>query len=67
MGFCDTAGVIAWYCACLVAQGFSQVPGVDLFHTYAPVARLASIWVVLVLAEQYDFEIHQVNVKSARI
>ena len=34
---------IAKYKACLVAQGFSQVPGVDYFETFAPAAKLASI------------------------
>jgi hypothetical protein len=39
----DAAGNIIRHKARLVAQGFSQVPGVDYFDTYAPVARLASI------------------------
>ena len=39
----DVAGVVIRYKARLIAQGFSQVPGVDYFDTFAPVARLASI------------------------
>ena len=39
----DAAGAIARYCARLVAQGFSQVPGIDFFETYAPVAKMASM------------------------
>jgi hypothetical protein len=34
----DMAGNMVHYKACLVAQGFSQVPGVDYFDTYAPIA-----------------------------
>jgi len=49
----------------LVAQGYSQVPGVDYFDTYAPVATLASIRTVLALAAQLDMEIHQIDIKGA--
>jgi hypothetical protein len=34
----------------LVAQGYSQVPGIDYFDTYAPVAKLASIRAILAMA-----------------
>jgi hypothetical protein len=46
----DAAGNVVRYKARLVAQGFSQVPGVDYFDTFAPVARLAAIRSVLALA-----------------
>ena len=39
----DAAGNIVRYKARLVAQGFSQIPGIDYFDTYAPVAKMASI------------------------
>ena len=39
----DAAGNIVHYKAQLVAQGFSQVPGIDYFDMFAPVAKLASI------------------------
>jgi hypothetical protein len=39
----DASGAIVHHKARLVAQGFSQVLGVDYFDTYAPVAKLASI------------------------
>lgn len=61
----DASGAINRYRARLVAQGFSQIPGVDFFDTYAPVAKLASARTVLAFAARYDFEIHQVDVKSA--
>ncbi|CAA7268571.1 unnamed protein product [Cyclocybe aegerita] len=61
----DAAGNVVRYKARLVAQGFSQVPGIDYFDTFAPVARLASIQAVLAMAAVHDYEIHQVDVKGA--
>ena len=49
----------------LVAQGFTQVHGVDFNDTFAPIARMVSIRMVLALAARLDWEIHQVDVKSA--
>ncbi len=61
----DAAGNVVRYKARLVAQGFSQVPGVDYFDTYAPVARLALIRAILALAAAQDMEIHQIDIKGA--
>jgi hypothetical protein len=61
----DSAGNVVRYKARLVAQGFSQVPGVDYFDVYAPVAKLASIRTVLAKAAELDWEIHQVDIKGA--
>jgi Reverse transcriptase (RNA-dependent DNA polymerase) len=61
----DAAGNVVCYKACLVAQGFSQVPGVDYFDTFAPVTKLALIQSVLALAAAKDMEIHQIDIKGA--
>src|ERR1700678_902798 len=61
----DHAGNVVRYKARLVAQGFSQVPGVDYFDTYAPVARLASIRTVLAFAAAEDLETGQIDIKGA--
>ena len=61
----DAAGVVVRYKARLVAQGFSQVPGVDYFDTFAPVARLSSIRTVLAIAAAQNLEIHQIDIKGA--
>ena len=45
----DAAGVIICYKACLIIQGFSQVPGIDYFDTFAPVTKLASIRAILTI------------------
>jgi hypothetical protein len=61
----DAAGNVVRYKARLVAQGFSQVPGVDYFDTFAPVARLASIRTVLAFAAAEDYETGQIDIKRA--
>ena len=61
----DATGNFVRYKARLVAQGFSQVPGVDYFDTFAPVARLASIQAILAIAAMEDYEIHQIDFKGA--
>jgi len=49
----------------LVAQGFTQIEGLDFGKTYAPVARLESIWIFLAYAAHLDFKLYQMDVKSA--
>lgn len=48
-----------------VAQGFLQRYGVDYVDTYAPVARIPSIRIIIALAAHYDWELHHMDVKSA--
>jgi len=48
----------------LVAQGFSQCPE-DYGDTYSPVAKMASICVVLTFTASQDYEVVCYNVKSA--
>ncbi len=61
----DAAGKIVCYKARLVAQGFSQIPGVDYFDTFAPVAHLAPICAVLAFAATEDLETGQIDIKGA--
>lgn len=61
----DADGSITQYKARLVAQGFTQVPGIDFNETFAPVAKLSSIRTLLALAARYDWELEQMDVKSA--
>jgi hypothetical protein len=49
----------------LVAQGFSQVKGLDFGETFAPVARLETIRILLVFAASKGFKLYQIDVKSA--
>jgi hypothetical protein len=48
-----------------VAKGYSQVEGLDFDKTFAPVARLESIRILLAYATHQDFKLYQMDVKSA--
>ncbi|MCI26005.1 gag-pol polyprotein, partial [Trifolium medium] len=49
----------------LVAQGYTQVEGLDFDETFAPVARLESIRPLLGVACILKFKLYQMDVKSA--
>jgi hypothetical protein len=61
----DGYGVVTRSKAWLIAKGYLQVEGFDFDETFAPVARLESIRMLLTYATQYDFKIYQMDVKSA--
>jgi hypothetical protein len=48
-----------------VAKGYSQVEGLDFDETFAPVARLESIRILLAYATHHYFKLYQMDVKSA--
>ena len=49
----------------LVAKGFSQVEGLDFEETFAPVARLEAIRILLAYASHHEIKLYQMDVKSA--
>ena len=49
----------------LIAQGYTQVERIDFDETFAPVARLESIRILLVIASYLNFKLYQMDVKSA--
>ena len=53
------------YKARLVAQGFSQRPGIDFAETYAPVTSLRTIRLLLATAVNEGLHIHQMDVTGA--
>ncbi|GKA91417.1 retrovirus-related pol polyprotein from transposon TNT 1-94 [Tanacetum coccineum] len=61
----DENGVVTRNKARLVAQGYNQQEGIDYDETYAPVARLESIRILLAYACALDFKLYQMDVKSA--
>ena len=43
----------------LVAQGYTQVEGIDFDETFAPVARLESIRILLAISSHLNFKLYQ--------
>ena len=48
----------------LVAQGYSQMEGVDYDETFAPIAHVESIRILLALACYFKFKFDQMDVKT---
>nr|GEV01383.1 retrovirus-related Pol polyprotein from transposon TNT 1-94 [Tanacetum cinerariifolium] len=61
----DENGIVSRNKARLVAQGYNQQEGIDYDKTYASVARLESIRILLAYACALDFKLFQMDVKSA--
>ncbi|GJS73940.1 retrovirus-related pol polyprotein from transposon TNT 1-94 [Tanacetum coccineum] len=61
----DENGIVSQNKARLVAQGYNQQEGINYDETYAPVARLESIRILLAYACALDFKLFQMDVKSA--
>jgi len=49
----------------LVAQGYTQIEGIDFDETFAPVPMLWSIRILLSIAYHLGFKLYQMDVKSA--
>src|SRR4051812_31576686 len=61
----DMDGNVQIHKARLVAKGFRQVQGIDYNETFSPVAMLKSVRIVLAIAAYFDYEIWQMDVKTA--
>jgi hypothetical protein len=61
----DEHDVVTRNKARLVAIGYSQVEGLDFGETYAPVARLESILILLAYATHHGYKLYQMDVKSS--
>ncbi|GJZ78119.1 retrovirus-related pol polyprotein from transposon TNT 1-94 [Tanacetum coccineum] len=61
----DENGIVSRNKARLVSQGYNQQKGIDYDETYAIVARLESIRILLAYACALDFKLFQMDVKSA--
>ncbi|KAK8502801.1 hypothetical protein V6N12_073851 [Hibiscus sabdariffa] len=61
----DMDGNVQTYKGRLVAKGFRQIHGVDYDETFSPVAMFKSIRILLAIAAFHDYEIWQMDVKTA--
>ena len=61
----DADGNVTIYKARLVAKGYRQVQGIDYDETFSLVAKLKSVRIMLAIAAYYDYEIWQMDVKTA--
>ena len=61
----DEHGTVIQNKSKFVAQEYTQVEGIDFDETFAPVARLESIRILLAIASHLNFKLYQMDVKSA--
>jgi len=61
----DMDGNVCTFKARLVAKGYTQTHGIDYDETFSPVAKIKSIRILLAIAAFYDYEIWQMDVKTA--
>ena len=61
----DEHGVITRNNARLVAKGYNQEEGINYDETYAPVARLEAVRLLLAFSSIKGFKLSQMDVKSA--
>ncbi|KAJ9558488.1 hypothetical protein OSB04_013102 [Centaurea solstitialis] len=61
----DMDGNVHTFKARLVAKGFTQTDGIDYDETFSPVAMLKSIRILMAIAAYFNYEIWQMDVKTA--
>lgn len=61
----QSEGSIERYKARLVAQGFTQIPGLDYSHTFSHVVKASTVHIVLSLVVLKNWPLRQLDVKNA--
>lgn len=58
-------GEVVRYKAQLVAKRYTQIHGIDFHETFSPITKLNMVRVILSLAANFDWPLHQFNEKNA--
>ncbi|GJT40629.1 retrotransposon protein, putative, ty1-copia subclass [Tanacetum coccineum] len=61
----DMDGAVHIYKARLMEKGYTQTSGIDYEETFSPVADIRAIRILIAIAAYYDYEIWQIDVKTA--
>ena len=62
---CKSDGSLDRYKARLVARGYTQTFGIDYIETFAPVAKINTIRILISLAVNFDWPLNQYDIKNA--
>ena len=62
---CKSDGSLDRYKARLVARGYTQTYGIDYQETFAPVAKMNTIRILISLAVNLDWPLNQYDIKNA--
>lgn len=60
----DSQGNIKRHKVRLVAKRFTQIEGINYINTFSPVSKKDSLCTIMALVAHFNFEIHQMDVKT---
>ena len=58
-------GTIGRHKSRLVAKGYTQQEGIDFIYTFSPIAKMATVKIILALAPKLKWSLHQLDVSNA--